>query len=474
MKKFHVIVLMLLPLVVVAEDTLPVSLQSALNYRDVPHDSLSVYVENLETGEVMLRWNDAELRNPASVAKSVTTFVALEALGPTFRWKTDVYFLGEVEDGVLEGDLLLKGFGDPFLVTEQFWKLLRQIRNAGVTSINGNLLLDDSYFDVGEYDPGAFDREPLRAYNVAPNALLANYKAARFLFEPNITDDTVTVTLEPPLENLKIVNRLRLANMACRGYQRGITITPNKAFDEITLTGQFPNGCEQYAMTRAVLSHNEFTYGLFRSLWEEAGGEISGGWRNIEYTPIDESDEPDISFDSLPLADVITRVNKHSNNVMARHLLYTLGAEYDQLPGTEEKGRRFVREWLSSKGLDTSELDIDNGSGLSRQTRVSARQLGAMLRIAYSSQFMPEYMSSMALSGLDGTLSRRLRSKDLAGMAHIKTGSLDHVSSFAGYMQSRVGDRYIVVSLQNYKDVHRGPGDEVQEALLRWVYEQGS
>ena len=222
-------------------------------------------------------------------------------------------------------------------------------------------------------------------------------------------------------------------------------------------------------MTRAVLSHNAFTYGLFRSLWEEAGGDISGGWRNVEHTP---SDEPDVSFESLPLADIITRVNKHSNNVMARHLLYTLAAEKHQAPGTEENGRKFVREWLTANKLDASELDIDNGAGLSRQTRVSARQLGAMMRVAYASQYMPEYLSSMALSGLDGTLSRRMRSNDIAGMAHIKTGSLDHVSAFAGYMQSRAGDRYIVVSLQNHKDVHRGPGDEVQEALLRWVYEQ--
>lgn len=468
MKKLPLLALLIIPLVTSAENTLPIALQSALNYRDVPHDSLSVYVENLATGEVALRWNDADLRNPASVAKSVTTLVALEALGPTYRWKTDVYFLGEVKDGVLEGDLLLQGFGDPYLVTEQFWKLLREIRNAGVIRITGDLLLDDSYFDVGAFDPGAFDREPLRAYNVAPNALLTNYKAVRFIFEPNTADDTVSVTVEPPLKNLKIVNRLRLANGACRGYQRGITITPNDDVDEITFTGRFPRGCEQYAMTRAVLSHNEYTYGMFRSLWEESGGEIAGGWRNIEYAP---TGDPDISFDSLPLADVITRVNKHSNNVMARHLLYTLAAEKDQLPGTEENGRKYLREWLSAHELDASELDIDNGAGLSRRTRVSARQLGAMLRVAYASQFMPEYLSSMAVSGLDGTLSRRMLGGDITGMAHLKTGSLDHVSAFAGYMQSKAGDRYIVVSLQNYQDVHRGPGDEVQEALLRWVNE---
>lgn len=447
---------------------LPAQVRRALNHRNVPAEALSIYVEEVESGDVLLRWNETEARNPASVEKMVTTLVALDTLGPTYRWKTEVRFLGDVNNGVLDGDLALKGFGDPYLVTERFWQLLREIRREGVTEISGDLLLDDSFFDVGRYDPAAFDREPLRAYNVAPNALLTNFKVVRYFFEPGPDASTVNVRLDPLLENLHIENRLRVATGPCRGYQRGITITPNEQVDRITLSGQFPNGCERYSMARAVLSHNEYTYGLFRSLWKESGGVLRGEWKN---TVSDDSLEPSLVFYSLPLLDVIAKVNKHSNNVMAKQLLFTLGAEKMGHAGTEAKGRQVVSEWLAAKEVDFSKLKLANGAGLSRESRMTAVQLGALLRFAYDSPYMPEYVSSLSLAGLDGTLSRRFRESRLTGRAHMKTGRLDHVSTVAGYFQSRAGKRYIVVAFLNHTDIHRGPGEEVQEALLRWLYD---
>jgi D-alanyl-D-alanine carboxypeptidase/D-alanyl-D-alanine-endopeptidase (penicillin-binding protein 4) len=369
----------------------------------------------------------------------------------------------------LDGDMLLRGFGDPYLVTERFWQLLRQVRQAGIDTISGNLLIDDSYFDVGEYDPAAFDHEPLRAYNVEPNALLTNFKVVRYYFEPGATPASVAVRLEPPLENLRIINRLKTRHGPCRGYRRGITIIPSADKGTMTLSGNFPDGCNEYAMDRTVLGHNGYTYGLFKTLWQESGGVIAGDWKNVT---VNTDLEPFLIFDSLPLAEVIAKINKHSNNVMAKQLLYTLGAVKFGPPGTEAKGRQVVNEWLTGHGLNAGELKLDNGAGLSRNSRMTARQLGGLLRYAFQSPYMPEYMSSLSLSGLDGTLSRRFRGSALTGKAHIKTGSLDHVSAFAGYFQARSGNRYIVVTLQNHTDIHRGPGEEVQEALLRWLYEK--
>ena len=468
-KKLLFVFFLLLSSTLYAQQELPAPIQNALNYRRVPDHTLSVYVESIDTGEVMLSWNEAEPRNPASVEKMLTTLVGLDTLGPGYTWKTDVYLLGEVTDGVLNGDLLLKGYGDPYLVTERFWQLLRRIRQSGVSAIDGDLLIDDSYFDIGNYDPAAFDREPLRAYNVAPNAMLTNFKVVRYYFEPDVASSRVNVQLDPRLDNLQIVNQLRIANGSCRGYQRGITITPNEDVSRITFSGRFPNGCNIYSMDRTVLSHNEFTFGLFSTLWQESGGRITGKWNNVI---AEEELEPALSFESPPLSDVITLVNKHSNNVMARQLLYTLGAETFGPPGTEAAGRQVVRQWLAEKGMDFAELRLDNGAGLSRESRMTARHLADLLRYAYQSAFMPEYLSSLSLSGVDGTLSRRFRKGVLTGMAHMKTGSLDHVSSIAGYFQARSGNRYIVVMLHNHTDIHRGPGEEVQEALLRWLYEK--
>jgi len=456
------------PNAVSAEDeTLPASVRSVLHLRQLPPESLSVYVEDVESGDVVLEWLAEQPRNPASTMKLLTTLVALDVLGPAYQWSTDVYALGEINDGHLDGDLLIKGHGDPFLVTERVWQMLRRIRYMGISEIAGDLLLDDSWFDVGDYDPGAFDRQPLRAYNVAPNALLMNFKVVRYWFEPN--GSSVSVRVDPALDNLRVDNRLTVRQGYCGGYQRGITVTMNGNNDEVTFSGKFPDGCRSHAMDRAVLSHNEFAYGLFRSLWKESGGVFDGGWKNVT---ADDDAEPLLSFNSLPLAEAISSVNKHSNNVMARQVLYTLAAEVDGPPGTEAGGRKVIAEWLKKKGLESYSLALENGAGLSRDTRIAAKAMGSLLRFAWEQPYMPEYVASMSLSGLDGTLMRRFGDSELVGKAHLKTGSLDHVTAIAGYLQTRSGRRLAVIALQNHEDVHRGPGEEVQEALLRWLYEQ--
>ena len=452
-----------------AETELPSGVQSALELRQIPSETLSIHVADVETGETVLDWRGDEPRNPASTIKLLTTLVALDILGPAYRWRTDVFAQGELQDGRLDGNLLIKGHGDPFLVTERVWQLLRDIRHAGIYEISGDLLIDDSWFEIGDYDPAAFDRQPLRAYNVAPNALLMNFNVVRYRFEPDHATNVVNILLDPALDNLRVDNRLSLAPGRCRGYQRGITMTANKSLDEVTLSGRFPSRCEQYSMDRSTLSHNDYVYGLFRMLWLDSGGIFEGGWRNVV---ADDSLQPILSFESLSLSEIIARLNKHSNNVMARHLLFTLAAEVNGAPGSEASGKQVLAKWLADNGLESDDIVIDNGAGLSRNTRITAKHMSALLEFAWRQPYMPEYLASLSLSGLDGTLEERFEDNGLAGIAHLKTGSLDHVAAIAGYLQSRSGRRFAVVVLQNYRDIHRGPGEEVQEALLRWLHEQ--
>jgi D-alanyl-D-alanine carboxypeptidase/D-alanyl-D-alanine-endopeptidase (penicillin-binding protein 4) len=196
---------------------------------------------------------------------------------------------------------------------------------------------------------------------------------------------------------------------------------------------------------------------------------FDGGWENVVFVG---DVEPIVSFESLPLSDMIARVNKHSNNVMARQLLYTLSAEVNGQPGTEEGGRQVIANWLTENDLEPCQLALENGAGLSRNSRITAVDLASLLTFAWRQAYMPEYLASMSIAGLDGTLSRRFRGTELIGKAHLKTGSMDHVTAIAGYLQTSSGRRLAVVAMQNHKDVHRGPGEEVQEALLRWLYQQ--
>jgi D-alanyl-D-alanine carboxypeptidase/D-alanyl-D-alanine-endopeptidase (penicillin-binding protein 4) len=170
----------------------------------------------------------------------------------------------------------------------------------------------------------------------------------------------------------------------------------------------------------------------------------------------------------VPLTEVITAINKFSNNVMARHLLLTLGVERFGPPATVEKGQRAADEALAKLGLSFPELDIGNGAGLARDTRISARNLVRVLLAAEKGPYGSEFESSLALAGMDGTLRRRYRNDQFAGHMHLKTGTLNGVRAVAGYVRAPSGRTFAVAVILNAS----GWGEEAQAALLRWVYRQ--
>ena len=449
-------------------EALPASVDRILRGHRISPDEISIVVQGLDSPAPALEHLPDEPRNPASVMKLLTTWSALEVLGPAYTWRTEVYLDGQVDDGKLDGDLVLKGYGDPFLVLEEFWKLLRAVRRLGVDEIGGDLVIDDSYFAVDEPPPGEFDNQPTRTYNVVPNALLVNFKAVNFQFAADPGANAVRVTYEPVLTNLDVRNGIRLANRACGGYQAGISLdVVGAGLGEVRLGGAFPQPCGSYAMTRTVLEHDTYVFGLFESLWREIGGRFDGKLRKAR---VPEGTRPALTWRSAPLADIVRSINKNSNNVMTRQVLYTLGAETAGAPGTRENGAAAIREFLSARGLDTRPLVIDNGAGLSRAARTSARLVADVLRAAAASPYAAEFVSSLSLGGLDGTTRTRFNGQ--SAVTHVKTGRLDHVSALAGYVRSKRGDDYVIAVIANAQDVHRGPGQELEEAVVRYVHDQ--
>jgi D-alanyl-D-alanine carboxypeptidase/D-alanyl-D-alanine-endopeptidase (penicillin-binding protein 4) len=419
-----------------------------------------------------LVWHKALVaRNPASAIKLVTTFVALDVLGPGYVWGTDAYVDAPIEKGRLTGDLYLKGGGDPFLVTERFWSFLRGLRDAGLRDIDGELVLDESFFDVGPVDPAAFDAKPHRSYNVAPNALLLNFNATRFLFFPEPGGDRVRIVADPPSATLQIDNALEPSPGACQAakYHIRMHVEEVSSGGRVRFSGPYPQGCGRHELTRVVSAPTPYVFGVFKSLWSEMGGSISGG---VRLGKVPAGARRFFRTTSRPLAEQIRGINKFSNNVMTRQLFLTLGAHHDGVPGTEDKGRRAVSEWLRNAGFDTRQLYIDNGAGLSRDTRVDAQTLGEFLLAAYESPYMPEFISSLPLAAIDGSMKRRFNGEALQGRLHIKTGLLDHVRTMGGYVSSKSGKTFVVVALHSHPGVHKTAGTLVQDSLLRWVYEQ--
>jgi D-alanyl-D-alanine carboxypeptidase/D-alanyl-D-alanine-endopeptidase (penicillin-binding protein 4) len=202
---------------------------------------------------------------------------------------------------------------------------------------------------------------------------------------------------------------------------------------------------------------------LFKTLWQDSGGSLAG---RLRVAPVPPGASLLVTSESPPLADVIRSINKFSNNVMARHLLLTLGAERMGAPGTVEKGDRVVAEFLSRRGIAAPDLRVENGAGLSRESRVSAHSLVKILLAAEQSSYRPEFISSLGLAGLDGTVRRRFRDEEFVGHMHLKTGTLSGVHALAGYVDSASGRRFAVAIIQN----GAGWPDESQAAVLRWLY----
>ena len=450
-----------------AQVTLPPPVAQALAASKIPAGGVAAVVQEVGAPRAVLSVNPELSMNPASVMKLVTTYAALELLGPAYRWKTEVYTVGALRDGVLEGDLVLKGYGDPKLDLEAFWVLLRALRGKGLREIRGNLVLDRSHFERAG-DPGRFDGDVFRPYNVVPDALLVNYRSVRFAFLPE--GGGVRIYVEPRPPALEVVNTLKLTNGgACpeaSAFREMLKPTFEPARQRVIFSGQYRQSCGEKDLNVALLEPNDHVAGTLRQLWAELGGTWNGTARE---GTLPAGARLLHAMDSAPLAEIVRDTNKFSNNIMARHLFLTLGAEQGGAPASGTKGFAAVRAWLAAKRITAPELVMENGSGLSRIERISAASLAGMLQAAWRSPVMPELISSMPIVGQDGTMRRRLKNDGVSGQAHIKTGLLSDVRAMAGYVLDRRGRRHVVVMFVNHAAAHET--QPAMDALLRWVYE---
>jgi D-alanyl-D-alanine carboxypeptidase/D-alanyl-D-alanine-endopeptidase (penicillin-binding protein 4) len=399
--------------------------------------------------------------------KLLTTFAALDLLGPAYTWRTEARALGPLHDGVLEGDLWLRGGGDPKLGVERFWLLLRELRAKGVREIRGDLVLDRSAHAVLDADSGRFDGEPLRPYNVAPDPLLLNFKSLRLLLVPQPLAAGVTVLPEPLPAQIDLINLIRPGEGGCADWREQLRadLSPHGGRARLILTGSYPLACGEREWHVAVLGHADYVYGVFRQLWQELGGSLAGGLR---LEPVPAGSAVLASLESAPLAELVRDVNKFSNNVMARHLFLTIGAEHGRRAARAEDADVAIRAWLARRGIAMPELVLENGAGLSRVERISADGLARLLGAAWRSPLMPEFVSSLPLAGIDGTMRKRLNGNGVAGRAHVKTGSLEGVKAIGGYLLDRAGKHYIVVFLVNHPNA--AAAGAAQDALLEWVW----
>ena len=444
-------------------DGLPPNVLKALKAAQIPATSVAVVVQPVDAATPLVAHNAAPAMNPASVMKLLTTYAALDLLGPAYTWKTTAWIETPAVDGVLNGNLYVKGSGDPRFAIEHLAGLLRQLRVRGIQHIAGDIVLDRTVFNVPSLDPGAFDDKPMRPYNVGPDGLLINFRALRFTLQPD--NGKPRLLQETPSDGLALDNRLRTAEGGCGSDWKErieVRLIPENNGHRLEFNGSYSPLCGEKTLNLSPLPAEAHSSGLLRALWKELGGSLAG---QVRGGGIPLGSKLVASHESAPLADAVRDINKFSNNVMARQVFLTLGN--DTAPATPERARQRVGDWLNGRGLRFAELVLDNGSGLSRSERISADSLNRLLLDAWKNPVMPEFVSSLPIVGIDGTMKKRLNGSDATGRAHIKTGTLDGVKTAAGYALDAQGRRYAVTFLINHPKAQAG--SVAIDALLLWV-----
>jgi D-alanyl-D-alanine carboxypeptidase/D-alanyl-D-alanine-endopeptidase (penicillin-binding protein 4) len=440
---------------------LPREVRQALKQADIPLSAVAVEVREVGARKPLISLNAERAMNPASTMKLLTTYAALDLLGPAYTWKTEAWIDGELKDGALQGDLVLKGYGDPKFTIEQFWLWLSELRARGLREIRGDLVLDRSYFELPPHDPAAFDSDPVRAYNVGPDALLLNFNTLRLRYLPD--GDKLNVIVEPPLEGIRLDNRLTPQPASgCDGWDDGVIVQPGG--DSVVLQGGYPGECGEREHNLSVMPHSRYVEAVFRSLWKELGGTLRGKQREGIASA---NARLFATHRSEPLSSVIRDINKFSNNVMARQLFLTLGANGN---ASIARSTQAVSEWLQKQRLDFPELVLENGAGLSRKERISAAHMMQLLQHAAAHPYSAELESSLPILGIDGSVKKRLKESSATGHAHLKTGTLEVVKTIAGYMRSQAGREWVVVFFINHPNAKRGQA--AQDALIEWVQQR--
>ncbi len=417
-----------------------------------------------------LSWQADVPMNPASVMKLVTTYAGVDLLGPGHFWRTRVYTQGYVSQGVLHGDLLIRGSGDPKLVRERIEDLMRAIQEQGIRRIDGDILLDNSVFRLPAHDAAAFDDDPLRPYNAGPDGLLLNFKALIFRFVPDPAGRRVRVESEPPMAGVEIPAEVPATNGACGNWRTRLAADfsdPNR----ISFAGRYPTSCGEQSWGIAYVDPASYAPRVIEAMWRGAGGGLSG---QVKWLGRPATGQPLVTGFSLPLAEVIADINKFSNNVMAQQLFLTLSAAGDGRGSFAESQNRLKRWWRERFGLRTTPV-VENGSGLSRHERATAASLAALLQHAAGHPNGAVFEHSLSIAGVDGTTRRmaaRNPGSDAIGNARLKTGTLRDVAAVAGYAYGHSGHNYAVVGIINHPNA--AAARPALDRLVEWAVRDAS
>ena len=443
---------------------LPQAINEEIRKSGIAKKDISIYIKEAgRGGKVVASLNAHKTRIPASVIKVLTTYASILKLGFDYRWPTKFYTTGRLQNGVLQGDLLIKGFGDPTLSDKDLEKIVLTIRAEGIRQIRGDIVIDRSYFKIGNKDSSGFDEHPYSAYNAMPDAMMFNER----LITVSVTPNKNKVYKKNVDESYRLVNQLQPVNKPCKGKYSwpGVRIDKSEVIPTVLLKGKISKRCGKRNISKVVTKPYKSFYYALKDRLKNEGVVVRG---SLKLRKIAKNAAVLFTYYSDTLEEIVSETNKKSNNLYARHLLLLLGAKLYGAPATMKKGRDAITYILGSRGaLGEGTLRIDNGSGLSRTSKINAKILARMYDDAYD-RYGSRWMETLSIAGVDGTIKRRFRNTVVKKRAWMKTGTLRRVKNIGGYVKNRAGKRYTVVILVNSPKA-RYRAAKLQDKILTWL-----
>ncbi len=446
-------------------EILPSQIKNIINKHRFNKNNLAIYIKETGKNRVVASLNIDKEMLPASVVKVYSAYAVLLELGYSYRWPTKFYYTGKLRNGVISGDLVVKGFGDPTLRTSDLPRIVSSLKAKGVKKIKGNILIDRSYFTVPKRDSSHFDKNIYSAYNAMPDAMMFNQHLSKFTVSYKNGSHQIQKSI--PGDSYKVSNKIKTVSGSCKGSRSWPSIRVDHKRETPTLiaSGKLSKHCKKRTHTYIVTKpYKEFYEALKRQLIRS--GVSYQGSMKIGKVP---SSAKGLYTDySSTLEEIISVTSKKSNNLFARHLLLTLGAKIYGPPANLDKGRRAVTQILNRyRLLDTPKCFIDNGCGLSRTSKITARSMARVLDHAHKS-YGKRWMQTLSIAGTDGTIKRRFNNTSVKNRAWMKTGTLNNVKNIVGYVKSRSGKLYTVVILTNGKRA-RWHGAALENDVIKWL-----
>ncbi len=420
------------PLSAAAEPSdLGATIDRILDHKRLAKATIGVVVIDTASGEVLYSRNPDTPINPASNIKLLTTAAALSILGPEHRYVTRLYVRKNALKGdTIDGDLYLKGGGDPWLVTGDLYELAGDLHALGIRKITGGIIIDSSAFDRDELPPAYDQKDEFASYRAMSSASAVNFNTFIVHMTPgSAAGKTAAVSLDLALPSISLQSNT--ATVEGRRNQALVTREANKDGLSLSFTGTLGVDAPVAHFRYPVADPSEHTGAVLALVLRQRGIKI--GRRSIRAATVPSGARALLSRASRPLSALCRGVNKHSNNFMAEQILKTLDLSDDH-PATFTGALTQVREHLEGLGIPSEGLQLTNGSGLYDANRITAAQLAALLVATYNDfRVSSDFLASLPISGVDGTMRRRLRDRAATRYVRAKTGTLNESSALSGY-----------------------------------------